>query len=455
MHNLGQIRHVCLLALAGLPLGGCTLVFAVVQPQAGVSVAAPPGAATASVPLVVDASTGVVSVTGEVVDANNTQIAAMNLMNAGPAPASRHQNSNEWRATQALPPGNYVFRAVGTASQGTSPSTSRAEAAFSVTSTVATPTVTLSLTSPAGDILVPRGGSAALGLSVGQTATTGPVTLSATGLPAGVTLSPASPQLPAGSGSSALSAALGATQTSTGSGTVRLVARSAGASDAAVSRTVRVVPADGPIRFQQAPFLPPNGPQAATSADGAWRMTASRTGFSRVWTLRIARISNPNDVLDVPMATWGGAGGSNLGGLLFCPGNPTTTALVLSDNDESDPPLAGRQGVTYQAKVIRLGPTGAPQLSGQLDGLKFQNAVQPQLGFSGDCSIVGAWSISPIVTTERQVTFANGLSTGATFGGWTFADTGQTAAPTFSALLTAGTLVLTAPGGQTRSATVP
>jgi hypothetical protein len=455
MRNRGQIRQLCLLALGAFPLGGCTLVFAVVQPQAGLPVATLPGAATADVPLVVDASTSVVSVSGEVVDASNSQVATMTLVNAGPAPASRHQNSNEWRATQALPPGSYVFRAVGTASQGTSPSTSRAEAAFSVTSTVATPAVTLSLTSPAGDILVPRGGSATLNLSVGQTATTGPVALSATGLPAGVTLSPASPQVAVGAGSSPLPATLSATPTATGSGTARLVAQSAGARDAVVSRTVRVVPADGAITFRQAPFLSGNGPQAVTSADGAWRMTASRTGLSRVWTLRIQRIANPNDVLDVTMATWGGAGGSNLGGLLFCPGSPTTTALVLSDNDESDPPLAGRQGVTYQAKVIRLGATGAPQLSGQLDGLKFQNAVQPQLGFSGDCSIVGTWSISPIVATERQVSFANGLSTGASFGGWTFADSGQTAAPTFSARLTAGTLVLTAPGGQTRSAQVP
>lgn len=450
-----QIRGLWLLALAALPLSGCTLVFAVVEPRAGVPVATPPGAASANVPLVVDASTGIVSVSGTVVDSSNTQVAAVNLVNAGPAPATRHQNSNEWRATQALAPGDYVFKAVGTASQGTSPSTSRAEVAFKVTSTAATPAVTLSLTSPAGDILVPRGGSAGLSLSVGQTATTAPVTLSATGLPAGVTLSPASPQLPAASGSSPLSVALGATQTATGSATMLLVARSTGATDATVRRLVRVVPADGPIRFQQAPFLSATGPQSVTSADGTWRMTASRAGLSRVWTLRIERISNANDVLDVPMATWGGAGGSNLGGLLFCPGNPTTTALVLSDTDESDPPLPGRQGVTYQAKVIRLGPTGSPVLSGRLDGLKFQNGVQPQLGFSGDCSIVGAWSISPTVTTERQVMFANGLSTGATFGGWTFADTGQTAAPTFSAQVTAGTLVLTAPGGQTRSAPVP
>lgn len=447
---------VMVAALAALPLGGCTLVFAVVEPRSGGTIATVPGAATVDVPLVVDASTGVVAVSGTIADSGSgAQVAAVTLANMGPAPASRHQNSNEWKATQALAPGRYVFRAVGTAAQGTSPSTSRAEAPFEVVGGVAGPSVRLSLGGPAGDILVPRGGSTPLALTVDQTATTGPVTLSASGLPMGVSLSPAAPSVPAGSGSSALSASLTAGATATGQSAARLVARSAGATDAVVTRTVRVVPQDGAITFRQAPFLTGTGPQTGTSADGAWRVTASRMGASRVWTLRIERTTNSGDALDVSMATWGGAGGSNLGGLLFCPGSPTTTALVLSDDDETNPPFAGRTGVTYRVKVVRLGPTGAPTLVSQLDGLKYLNAVQPQLGFSSDCSIVGSWSISATAPGERNVQFANGLLPGAVFGGWNFADGNPTAAPTFTARVTGGTLLLTGPNGQATSAVVP
>jgi hypothetical protein len=446
---------VIVAALAAVPLGGCTLVFAVVEPRSGSTIATVPGATTVNVPLVVDASTGVVAVTGTIVDAGGAQVAAVTLVNQGAAPASRHQNSNEWKATQTLPAGKYVFRAVGTAGQGSSPSTSRAEAGFEVVDGMARPAVVLSLGGPAGDIQVPRGGSTPLSLTVDQTATTGPVTLSASGLPMGVSLSPAAPMVPAGSGSSPLSASLVASATAAGQSSARLVARSAGAMDGVVTRTVRVVPQDGAITFRPAPFLTFAGPPTGTSADGAWRVTASRMGASRVWTLRIARTTNAGEALDVTMATWGISGGSSVGGLLFCPGSPTTTALVLSDDDEDPAPPANRPGVTYRAKVIRLGPTGAPEVTGTLDGLKYLNGVQPQLGFSGDCSIVGSWSISGTSAADRNVQFANGLVPGAGFGGWNFADGSPTAAPTFTARVTGGTLLLTGPNGQTSNATVP
>lgn len=450
-----RFSGVVALALAAPLLSGCVLVFAVVEPPGGASIPAPAGAATANVSFVVDASTSVAGVAGTVVDAGGNQVAAVSLVNSGRAPATRHQNSNEWRATLPLAPGSYTFRAVGSATQGTRPSAPRAEAAFQVTSAAPRPVVTLSLTSPAGDILVPRGGTTALGFDVGQTATTGPVTLSATGLPAGVTLAPPAPTVPAAGGTTQVPAALAATAMAAGSATAHFTARSAGAADATVRRKVKVVPRDGRIRFLPAPFLTPSGPPVVASPDGAWRATASRTGNSRVWTFRIARTAGPSDSLDVTFATWPLAGGSNIGGLLFCPGTPTTTALVLSDEDERDPPPDGRSGVTYRAKLIRLGPSGPPQPAGELHGLTYRNAVRPELGFSPDCSIVGAWSISATNASERQVLFANGLLPGATFGGWTFADQAQAAAPTFTANLASGRLVLTGPSGQGTSFEVP
>lgn len=450
-----RFSGVVALALAAPLLSGCVLVFAVVEPQGGASIPAPAGAATANVSFVVDASSSVAGVAGTVVDAGGNQVAAVSLVNSGRAPATRHQNSNEWRATLPLAPGSYVFRAVGSATQGTRPSAPREEVAFQVTSATPRPVVTLSLTSPAGDILVPRGGTTALGFDVGQTATTGPVTLSVTGLPAGVTLVPPAPTVPAAGGTTQVAAAVAATAMAAGSATARFIARSAGAADATVRREVRVVPRDGPIRFLPAPFLTPAGAPAVTSPDGAWRATASRMANSRVWTYRIARTAGPSDSLDVTFATWPLSGGSNVGGLLFCPGTPTTTALVFGDEDERDPPPTGRPGVTFQAKLIRLGPSGAPAYVGALQGLKYLNGVQPQLGFSPDCSIIGTWSISATVASERHVAFANGLLQGATFGGWTFGDQAQTAAPTFTANLASGRLVLTGPSGQGASFEVP
>jgi hypothetical protein len=47
------------------------------------------------------------------------------------------------------------------------------------------------------------------------------------------------------------------------------------------------------------------------------------------------------------------------------------------------------------------------------------------------------------------------MITGSQFGGWTFADTATTAAPSFTASLTAGTLSLTGPQGQSTTAPLP
>jgi hypothetical protein len=442
-----RLPFAALTVLAMLPLGGCVLVFHVEKPAGGSSISLAQGAATVSVPLLVDASNSIATVTGEIT-ATGGGMTPITLVRGGASP--RYQNSVEWTGSVPLAAGSYTFAATGTASSGSSPKTSRDNVTFTITPFAAQAAITLTLT-PTGDLLVPRGGtSPILSFALTRANSTNAITLDASGLPNGVSMPSLS--VPASAATSAsLSATLTATPTANGQTTATFTARMTGATDADQTRIVRVVPQPGAFVWRPAPFLGGTGPATPTSPDGRFSVQATRNGTSRVWTLRITPTTGTGSPLDVTTASWGGAGGSNLAGIAFCPASPTLSALVLSDIDESDPPIAHQQGVTYRLKVVRL-DGATPQAGGSLEGLKYLSGVQPSLGFSQDCSIVGSWSIDPTVSSTRNVGFLNIFTNAST----TWSNTDPATVPSASlATIVGATINLTGPQGQNATRPVP
>jgi hypothetical protein len=365
--------------------------------------------------------------------------------------ASGTQNLDIWSTTVSLAPGNYTLSASGTYQQwdGTiapvsDTSTFKVQGATSVA---------LALT-PAGDFLVPRGASnTALSFSVTRSGATDPVTLSASSLPTGVTFA-ANPATIA-SGSTTATGSLSATATANGTSMAKFTATMGSASDAA-SRTVTVVPVAGNITWVAAPFLTGTGIAPLTSPDGKWKMTGSRTGASRVWTVHIAPASGTATPIDVPAAQWGGTGGSNIVGLAFCPSTTSATlsALILSDENE-DPAATNTSHANppaYRLKVIRF-DGGAPVLeSNTINGLFYLSAVQPKLGFSADCSIVGGWTIDMAGDGSRILTMFdifNGLS-----AQFSYSDS-STSPATGLAKISGATITVTPPAGAAQTKPVP
>jgi hypothetical protein len=360
------------------------------------------------------------------------------------------QNTEILTTTVPLAAGSYTLTASGTYDQwnGTAqPITT--SSSFTVT---ASSSVTLSLTPATGDILVPRGGSSGMiSFSVTSTGTTGSATLSVSGLPNFVTFSATPNPVPAG-GTASGSLAASATANGTAGATFKAAIGTVSGTN---QRNVAVVPAPGTIAWVAAPFLTSTGPQTPTSPDGKWKISHSRMGASRVWTLHIAPTTGTATPLDVTTAQWGGAGGSNLAGIAFCPSTtaPTLSALVLSDEDETPSPINHANPPAYRLKVIRF-DGGAPVLENNvIQPLFFLSATQPKLGFSPDCSIVGGWTIDMQGGNNRQATFMdifNGQST-QPFG---YTDTATTP-PAGLATVSGKTMTLTPPTGPATTRTVP
>lgn len=377
--------------------------------------------------------------------------ASITLTNLSTMPSST-QNTDILSTTVPLAPGSYTLTASGSYDQwnGTAQALSDTSS-FNVTASMG---VSLTL-APAGDILVPRGGSSGmLSLAVSSVGTTGSAALSATGLPAGVSFS-AAPNPVASGGTATASLTASAIANGTSAATFKAAI---GTLSGTTSPNVVVTPAAGTVAWVAAPFLTGTGPQTPASPDGKWKVTASRMGASRVWTLHIAPVTGTAPSLDVSMAQWGGnamSPGSNLGGIAFCPStaSPTLSALVLSDEDETPNPLTHANPVAYRLKVIRF-DGGAPVLeNNSINDLYYLSAAQPKLGFSPDCSIVGGWTIDMQGSNNRIAMFMdifNGQSTQA----WSYTDT-ATAPPSGLARISGNTLTLTPPSGPAATKAVP
>jgi hypothetical protein len=377
--------------------------------------------------------------------------APITLTNFTVTPTST-QNRDQLTTTVSLPAGSYTLTARGDVAQWDgSNAPQNVTSSFTV---VAATGVSLML-SPSGDILVPRNGSnSAISLAVSSTGTTGSATLTASGLPSGVSFS-AAPN-PVASGSTA-TGTLTATATADGTSTATIKA-TIGTQSGSTSPNVVVVPAPGTVSWVAAPFLTGTGPQTPTSPDGKWKISASRMGASRVWTLHIAPVSGNATPLDVTTAQWGGntmVPGSNLAGIAFCPSttSPTLSAMVLSDEDETPNPVNHANPVAYRLKVIRFS-SGAPVLvNASIDGLFFLSATQPKLGFSPDCSIVGGWTIDMQGGNNRIATFMD-IFNGHSTSQWSYTDT-ATSPPAGLAKISGTTLTLTPPNGPASTKTVP
>lgn len=352
-----------------------------------------------------------------------------------------------------LIPGNYTLIASGTYKQwnGVDKSITR-KSSFAVTKLAPTPTVSMTISPPLDEILIPRGGtSQPLSFNLNRANSTAAITVNATALPNGVTF----PQVsaPASSTTSVtIQESLKASATANGKLNATFSASMTGAKNANVNRIVRVLPKPGAIAWLSAPFLTTSGPPPVISPDGLFSVTASRVGASRVWTLRIAPTTpGSGSPLDVTTASWGGPGGSNLAGIAFCGFSPTMSAMVLSDDNEGDV-STHQPGVTYRLKVIRL-DGGTPQLAGSLEGLKFLNGVQPRLGFSQDCSIVGAWSIDVLTSSTRNVQFSN-IFTNDRGAYWSYSDN-ATIPSTSLATINGTNIQFNGPQGQSANLPVP
>lgn len=365
------------------------------------------------------------------------------------------QNTEILTTTLQLPAGSYALKVAGTFDEWTGQATPISQtSAFTVSLTTPAPVITLVMT-PVGDILAPRGGaSAPLTFAITRANATSKVDVTASNLPSGASLGAVSMAIGTATSASP-TASVSATAKANGERVATFTAKATGAPDVAVTRNVKVVPTPGAFTWVAAPFLTV-GPPPATSPDGLFRMTASRVGLSRVWTLHISPTTGTGPTLDVTTASWGGAGGSSLAGIAFCPSSPTLSALVLSDEDESDPPTTHAPGVTYSLKVISF-VSGAPVELGSLQGLKYLNAVQPRLGFSKDCSIVGSWSVDYLLPTTRNVQFHD-IFNHLTGGAWSYTDpvSGAASAPSPSLATIGGAIItLTGPTGQTATRPVP
>jgi hypothetical protein len=353
-----------------------------------------------------------------------------------------------------LAPGSYTLTVQGTYDQwdGTASPISQTSS-FTVTAATPTASVTLAVSPATGDILVPRNGSSPpITFSVTRMNSSAMVNISAPDLPSGVTLPAVS--IP-GTATSA-SANLSAGATANGRTNTHFTAKMAGATDAVQAVGVQVVPVAGTVSWVAAPFLGATGPATPTSPDGRFKVTASRIGAQRVWTLHIASTSNAANSLDVTAAQWGGTGGSSLAGIAFCPSTTATTlsALVLSDEDEDPNTTFHAPSVTYRLKVIRL-DTGTPKLlTGTIDGLFYRNAIQPWLGFSRDCSIVAGWTTDATGSSARTVTFVDIFNGQATAMPFSFMDTGTQPAASLAAISGAN-INLTPPTGAVQTKPVP
>jgi len=318
------------------------------------------------------------------------------------------------------------------------------------------PSVSVSLAVTPDPILVPRKGSAGVNYTVTRAGSTDAVSVTASGLPMAVTLAPAMASITSFTGGQgSASATASASAIATGTAQVQFKATLNGAADSTVRRTMKVVPEAGQFRWGMPPSIIGNAPDTPRSPDGRFTTTVARTGpgFSRDWTFTITPTGGSGTPLTVTSASWPLR--SNIMGIVFCPGSPTTSALVLSDADESEDTSTHAPDAFYRYKIIDLrGPT--PRVAGNLEDLRYEASVLPWHAFSPDCSIVGSWTTES-THVDRVLTFANAF-TGQQVASTSVASTINSPSPDFTATIAGQTLTITGPpplpaGGQ--SFTIP
>lgn len=332
---------------------------------------------------------------------------------------------------------------------------------FTVTMAAATPTVSISLDPQTPTPFdVPRGSnSPQLTFNTQGSNTTGNFTITASSLPTGVSLpAVANFSFPGGTGNSTQSAALSAAPTAHGTSTATFtLAPPSGPTATPNARTthqVRVIPAAGAFNFIQVPnFVAGGGPATPSSPDGRFTSSVSRMGASRIYTYDIKK--NGTSILTVTVTNkTAGPSASNLGGLAFCTqtGRPTTTAIILSDIDETQTPTAGPSyDYRHTVKVISLDGT-PPRVSATFE-VRYQYSVIPRVGFSPDCSIVAGWG-SLTSATHRVLSFVNAL-TGTNGINYEYDEPNATSAFTATATISGANIVASATGQQPRTNLAP
>jgi hypothetical protein len=280
--------------------------------------------------------------------------------------------------------------------------------------TVAPPPSSVDVDVMPSTIDVPRGGMAQANLTLTRHNASGAVTITASNLPTGVTLSTTS----IGAGVNSGGGTLNATSLASGSKMATFTTSTGGVDDKA---TVRVVPKAGPFSFIQPPTVA--GATSTETDPGGSGMSAVSTqqGFTRISTVDFK--SGGQVRYSTQFATWAGAGGSNLGGVKFCPstsGSAGITAIVYSDIDETQSPPPGRTNYDYQVKIIHFDTPTSQVRTGSIPS-RYQYGVLPRIGFSADCSIIASWRAGFMI--DRAFDFANALAGGSSLFGWTYSDT--------------------------------
>lgn len=143
-------------------------------------------------------------------------------------------------------------------------------------------------------------------------------------------------------------------------------------------------PRAGAFVFRQAPIVPPTSP--LKSPDNVFEAVITRQGTTRFYSAEFRPIGGQSIAtipFEVQGGQLGGAGASNVGGVIFCHASPTTTAAVVSYDPLSVAPVP-------KLKLTTLVLTKPKQNTQNLiSDFSYRFGYVPQVGFSPDCSIIG------------------------------------------------------------------
>lgn len=229
------------------------------------------------------------------------------------------------------------------------------------------------------------------------------------------------------------------------------VKKSGGSPSATSSLTLTVAPKAGNFVFRQAPGVPPPA-TPIFSPDGNFKAVITRQGTTRFYDAEFSTASGQviaTIPFEVQGGQLGGSGASNIAGIMFCHGSPTTTAAVISyDNLSSQLPM-------HKLTTLVLTDPGKNRQQ-LISGFSYRFAYIPQVGFSPDCSIIAAVGATPN-SAITSISASGGVATfvDAQTNSWVAFSFSDPTTPV-SASITAGrTITFSTPAGGSQPQTLP
>ncbi len=323
---------------------------------------------------------------------------------------------------------------------------------FSVTiTTPPPPTSSVSFTFNPAALTVERGQSQPLTVNITRTNQTGALDFNFNpgSIPAGVSVSPISGTVSTSQINASLSVQNEAEAIPSN---IKLTVKApSGTPTASHNLQLRVAPRAGAFIFRQAPIVPPTSP--LKSPYNVFEAVITRQGTTRFYSAEFRRIGGQSIAtipFEVQGGQLGGAGASNVSGVMFCHASPTTTAAVVSYDPLSIAPVP-------KLKLTTLVLTTPKQNTQHLiSDFSYRFGYVPQVGFSPDCSIIGVvgatpnpafTSIAPSGGVASFVEAQSGSSVNFTFSDPTL--------PPGASVGTGRTVTFTTPSDPSQSRTLP